>query len=206
MEKIIGPGIAQGAGIARRFPGRHRRRNPHQHPHAAGPGGRGIRPVPRKILCPLLYQELSPEPAAPTKRLFSTPTSDYLKNILNKDEELPPEQYMQKMTYARFRRNRTILLAILLLAVLALLGFLLLGPPRLLDKVARSPPAVPLRRPALFRALAAPGGGIVPERAAAVARAWRSMLPAGCSCGAGARKWSKRPFARAKAFRCTATS
>lgn len=72
---------------------------------------------------------------------------DYLKNILNKDEALLAEQYMQKMTYARFRRNRTILLAILLLGGAALLGFLLLGPPRLLDRISAAAPAVPLAVP-----------------------------------------------------------
>jgi hypothetical protein len=41
---------------------------------------------------------------------------------------------MHKMNYARFRRNRTLVLAVLLLAGLALLAFLLLGPPRWLDK------------------------------------------------------------------------
>ncbi len=72
---------------------------------------------------------------------------DYLKNILNKDEELLAEQLMQKMTYARFRRNRTILMAFLLLGGLALLAFLLLGPLRLLDKVLDVRPAVPVAVP-----------------------------------------------------------
>jgi len=51
---------------------------------------------------------------------FFNTYQDYLKNIFHRDDELLAEQYMQKMTYARFRRNRTILVALLLLAALAL--------------------------------------------------------------------------------------
>ncbi|MCU0237118.1 MAG: DUF4115 domain-containing protein [Acidobacteria bacterium] len=72
---------------------------------------------------------------------------DYLKNVFRRDDELQAEQYMQKMTYARFRRNRTILVALLLLAGLALLAFLLLGPPRWLDKVLADRPEVAVAVP-----------------------------------------------------------
>jgi transcriptional regulator with XRE-family HTH domain len=78
---------------------------------------------------------------------FFNTYQDYLKNVFRRDDELQAEQYMQKMTYARFRRNRTILLAFLLLAVVALLAYLLLGPPHWLDKVRSGPPAVALAVP-----------------------------------------------------------
>jgi cytoskeletal protein RodZ len=71
----------------------------------------------------------------------------YLDGILNRGGEPPPDQYMQKMNYARFRRNRTLLLAALGLAVLALLAYMLLGPPRWLERLAILRPAVSMAVP-----------------------------------------------------------
>ncbi len=71
----------------------------------------------------------------------------HLDGILKPGQELPPDQYMQKMNYARFRRNRTLLLAALGLAILALLAFLLFGPPRWLERMAPGPPAVSMAIP-----------------------------------------------------------
>jgi|GEM_PF-6231570 Uncharacterized protein conserved in bacteria len=71
----------------------------------------------------------------------------HLDGILNRGGAPPPDQYMQKMNYARFRRNRTLLLAALGLAVLALLAYLLLGPPRCLERMAPRRPAVSLAIP-----------------------------------------------------------
>jgi transcriptional regulator with XRE-family HTH domain len=58
-----------------------------------------------------------------------------LDEILQRNKELPPDQYMQKMSFTRFRRNRTLLLVVLVLAILALLAYLLLGPPRWLERM-----------------------------------------------------------------------
>jgi transcriptional regulator with XRE-family HTH domain len=60
---------------------------------------------------------------------------DYLDQVMKKVPESPPDLYMQKMAYLKFRKSRKIFVAILWLAVLALLGYLFLGPPRLLDAV-----------------------------------------------------------------------
>jgi transcriptional regulator with XRE-family HTH domain len=79
---------------------------------------------------------------------FFNTYQEYLHGILKKGEELPPDQYMHKMNYARFRRNRTLVLAALLLAGMALLAFLLLGPPRWLDKALAGRTAVSLAVPA----------------------------------------------------------
>lgn len=78
---------------------------------------------------------------------FFNTYQDYLKKALRPGDELPPDQYMHKMNYARFRRRRTLLAALLALALLALLAWLLLGPPRWLDKALAwrpaAPPAIP---------------------------------------------------------------
>ncbi len=74
---------------------------------------------------------------------FFNTYQDYLKRALRRGEELPPDQYMHKMNYARFRRRRTLLIALLALALLALLAWQLLGPPRWLDKALASRPAPP---------------------------------------------------------------
>jgi len=79
---------------------------------------------------------------------FFNTYQEYLHSILKKGDELPPDQYMHKMNYARFRRNRTLVLAALLLAGMALLAFLLLGPPRWLDKVLAGRTAVSFAVPA----------------------------------------------------------
>lgn len=71
----------------------------------------------------------------------------YLDGILKRGEEPPPDRYMQKMNYARYRRNRTLLLAALGLTVLALLAYLLFGPPRLLERWAPLRPAVAIAVP-----------------------------------------------------------
>lgn len=78
---------------------------------------------------------------------FFNTYQEYLKNALHHDDELRAEQYMHKMTYTRFRRNRTILLVLALMAGLALLAYLLLGPPRWLDKLLVVQPAVSLAIP-----------------------------------------------------------
>ncbi len=59
----------------------------------------------------------------------------YLHTILKKGDELPPEQYLYKMEYLKFRKKKRILTAALLLACLGFLLYLFLGPPRLWNKV-----------------------------------------------------------------------
>lgn len=79
---------------------------------------------------------------------FFNTYQDYLKRALRLNDELPPDQYMHKMSYARFRRRRTLLVALLALVLLALLAWLLLGPPRWLDKALAGRPAAPPAIPA----------------------------------------------------------
>jgi len=59
----------------------------------------------------------------------------YLKDVLKKGDELPPEQYLNKMEYVKVRKSKRILSALFMLAGLGALFYLLLGPPRLLRTV-----------------------------------------------------------------------
>ncbi len=71
----------------------------------------------------------------------------YLMSALKDGLEIPPDQYMHKMAYVKFRKSQRILITVILLALLALLAYLFLGPPRLLDKLsgrlAAKPVAIP---------------------------------------------------------------
>lgn len=71
----------------------------------------------------------------------------YLDGILSRDEQPPPDQYMQKMNFVRFRRNRTLLLATLGLIILVLLVFLVLSTPHWLERLLERRPAVSLAIP-----------------------------------------------------------
>ncbi len=86
---------------------------------------------------------------------FFNTYQDYLKSAIKNGGELPPDQYMQKISYAKFRKNQKILIAAALLAILVLLAFLLLGPPRLLGRLgasgAREAFAVPAFSASLLR-------------------------------------------------------
>lgn len=66
---------------------------------------------------------------------FFNTYGDYLKNILKKGSELPPEQYLNKMSYVKIRHSQKIVATVALLTVLVALFFFFLGPPRLWDKV-----------------------------------------------------------------------
>jgi len=79
---------------------------------------------------------------------FFNTYQQHLQNILKKGDDPPPDQYLHKMNYARFRRNRTLVLAVLLAAALGVLAFLLLGPPRWLDRLLARRPAMSLTVPA----------------------------------------------------------
>ncbi len=65
---------------------------------------------------------------------FFNTYGDYLKNVLKKGEAIPPEQYLNKMSYIKIRQSKKILAALALLAVLGSFFYLFLGPPRLGDK------------------------------------------------------------------------
>jgi len=79
----------------------------------------------------------------------------YLTSALKDGLEIPPDQYMHKMSYLKFRKSQKILMAIGLLALLALLAFLLFGPPRLLRRLtaagAQHAVAIPAFSAHLFR-------------------------------------------------------
>jgi transcriptional regulator with XRE-family HTH domain len=79
---------------------------------------------------------------------FFNTYQEYLNQIMKKGAETPPDRYMQKMDYLKFRKSRRIFQAILLLAVLALLAYLSLGPPRLLDAVLSRSKAAAINVPA----------------------------------------------------------
>jgi len=79
---------------------------------------------------------------------FFNTYQEYLNQVAKKGDVAPPDMYMQKMAYLKFRKSRKIFLAILLLAVLAILGYLFLGPPRLLDVFLSSTPSAHFAVPA----------------------------------------------------------
>jgi transcriptional regulator with XRE-family HTH domain len=87
---------------------------------------------------------------------FFNTYQEYLKPFMKKGEDLPPDQYLQKMAYLKFRKSRRILVAILLLAILVLLGFLFLGSPRLLKSVLGRPQALFVEVPAFSGQLLRP--------------------------------------------------
>lgn len=80
----------------------------------------------------------------------------YLNAALRDRSEVPPDQYLQKMAYAKFRRSQKLLLVALLLALLALLAFLLVGPPRLLDRLVRLRPSQKVDVPSFSASLLQP--------------------------------------------------
>lgn len=104
-----------------------------------------------------------------------------LDGILRPGQEPPPDQYMQKMTYARFRRRRTLLLALAALAAAGLAAYLLLGPPRWVERFAPAPAAAPFAFPAFSAHLLAVGEESCPApppleaRLEVVAPCWLSL-------------------------------
>ncbi len=88
---------------------------------------------------------------------FFNTYGDYLKNILKKGGELPPEQYLNKMSYVKIRHSKRILAAGALLAVLAVLFYFFLGPPRLWNKVFAGREEVAFNFPAFANDLLLPG-------------------------------------------------
>jgi transcriptional regulator with XRE-family HTH domain len=77
----------------------------------------------------------------------------YLKNVLKKGDGLPPDQYLNKMAYLKFRKSKRMLLVFLSLAILALLAYLLLGPARWLDKFLGGTEAAASEIPAFSNSL-----------------------------------------------------
>jgi len=86
----------------------------------------------------------------------------YLKEVLKKGDELPPDQYLQKMSYAKFRKRQNLLIAIALLALAGMLAYLLLGPPRLLDALLGSSRRAAVAIPAFSAELLAPEADFCP--------------------------------------------
>jgi hypothetical protein len=80
----------------------------------------------------------------------------YLKSILKKGADLPPDMYLHKMDYSKFRKRKKILIAIMLTIILGLLGFLFLGPPRLLDAIFGAAQAATVEVPAFSATLLQP--------------------------------------------------
>jgi cytoskeletal protein RodZ len=77
----------------------------------------------------------------------------YLKNILKKDDALPPEQYLNKMDYLKYRKSKRILAVVLLLACLGFLLYLFLGRPRLWNKISAGANLPGMGIPAFSRSL-----------------------------------------------------
>lgn len=81
----------------------------------------------------------------------------YLKAALKKGDELSPREYMHKMAYAKFRRSRRILTAFLSIVGLAIPAYLLLGPPRLLQRFSGPANGVKVSLPPFSALLLRPG-------------------------------------------------
>ncbi len=80
----------------------------------------------------------------------------YVKEVLKKGDELPPDQYLHKMSYIKFRKKRNLLIALTLLALVAVLAYLLLGPPRLLNALLGDSRVAIVEIPAISAALLRP--------------------------------------------------
>jgi hypothetical protein len=59
--------------------------------------------------------------------VFFNTYQPYLENILKTGKETPPDQYLNKMAYSKFRNRKTILWAVFLLGILGLLFYLFLA-------------------------------------------------------------------------------
>jgi len=93
----------------------------------------------------------------------------YLKGVMKEDIEPPPDQYMQKMAYLKFRKSRKILVAILLLVIFLLLVYLFIGPPRWLGRVLGGRREAAVQVPAFSESLLRPDADSSPAEAPVVA-------------------------------------
>lgn len=130
---------------------------------------------------------------------FFNTYQDYLGQVLKTDAEIPPDLYMHKMAYLKFRKSRKILLALLLLAGLALLGFLFLGPPRLLDAVLRNPPAASFPVPAFSDYLLLPAADYCLSEAPLTAQL-AFDAPCWLQLWRGGEKVAERTFAKGETY------
>ncbi len=80
----------------------------------------------------------------------------YLKSILRKGVDVPPDMYLHKMDYIKFRKTKKILIAVMLAIILALLAYLLLGPLRLLDEFLGESQGATVKIPAFSSTLLRP--------------------------------------------------
>jgi cytoskeleton protein RodZ len=127
----------------------------------------------------------------------------YLNGIMKEGRDTPPDQFMQKMDYHKFRRSRKILVAVMLLAILLLLAYLFFGPPRWFDLVLRFKPeaAAPA---AAVTAPAPPARADRPPAAAEVTASMTFDAPCWLQAWRGAEKVVEKTFAKGDSFNLTA--
>ena len=130
---------------------------------------------------------------------FFNTYQDYLNQTMKNNAETPPDLYMQKMVYLKFTKSRKFFQAILVLAALALLGFLFLGPPRLLDKVLRNKPTANFPVPAFSDHLLRPEADFCPSEPPLTAHL---ALDAPCwlQLWRGGEKVAERTFIKGETF------
>jgi cytoskeleton protein RodZ len=130
---------------------------------------------------------------------FFNTYQDYLNQVTKNVPETPPDLYMQKMAYLKFRKSRKIFMAILWLAILVLLGYLLLGPPGLLDAVLRNKPAASFTVPAFSDHLLRPEADDCPSEAPLTANL-AFNAPCWLQMWRGGEKVAERTFAKGEVF------
>jgi len=130
---------------------------------------------------------------------FFNTYQEYLNQVTKKSDAVPPDMYMQKMAYLKFRKSRKIFLAILLLAVLAILGYLFLGPPRLLESLLSNNPSAQVEVPAFSDHLLRQEAEYCPSEAPLTARL---ALDASCwlQLWRGGEKLAERTFFKGEVF------
>jgi hypothetical protein len=123
----------------------------------------------------------------------------HLQLFLNKSDELSPEQFMQKMAYIKFKRRKTILLALLLLAGLGILAYLFLGPPRLVEKILAGKEAANMVIPAFSNYLLYPEADSCPVEPP-LAALFSFEAPCWLQLWRGSEKVIERTFSKGEIF------
>ena len=126
----------------------------------------------------------------------------YLKGVMKEGIEPPPDQYMQKMAYLKFKKSRKILVAILLLVIFLLLVYLFVGPPRWLDRVLGGRQSAAVQVPAFSESLLRPEADYSPAEAPVTA-SMSFDAPCWLQAWRGGEKVAEKTFSKGDSFNLT---
>jgi cytoskeletal protein RodZ len=126
---------------------------------------------------------------------FFNTYQSYLKTILKKGEDVPPDQFLNKMDYTKFRKRNKILLLLLLVAIFGALVYLFAGPPKLWKPYLAGVKPVSIRFPAISHELLSGDPDLCPSRAPITARL-TFTAPCWLQLWRGGEKLHERTFAK----------